>query len=193
LTTDQAPDEASGQEYGTYSAGQTEGSMASGTAEERAQSSVETTAAEPVLDAKWYQDSDGNYVPDFIEAAKDFDPDRNDWAPEGCPGAAQSIDFYTGPSNALLILDSSGSMVAGDGTGRTRMEAAREFVLRYSELSSVVYDTGFAVFGNTGDATKSGRTRSCSDAADRASQLLDQWSKMQEEYYRAYNEVYGVG
>ncbi len=109
------------------------------------------------------------------------------------PGRRESIDFYTGPRNALLILDSSGSMVAGDGTGRTRMEAAREFVLRYSELSSVVYDTGFAVFGNTGDATKSGRTRSCSDAADRASQLLDQWSKMQEEYYRAFNEVYGVG
>ena len=31
------------------------------------------------------------------------------------------------------------------------------------------------------------------EAANRASQLLDQWSKMQEEYYRAFNEVYGVG
>ncbi len=96
MTTDQAPDEASGQEDGTYSAGQTEGSMASGTAEERAQASVETTAAEPVLDAKWYQDSDGNYVPDFIEVANGFDPDRNDCAPEGCPGAGRASTSIPG-------------------------------------------------------------------------------------------------
>ena len=37
------------------------------------------------------------------------------------------------------------------------------------------------------------RQASRDEAADRASQLLDQWSKMQEEYYRAFNEVYGVG
>ena len=46
------------------------------------------------------------------------------------------------------------------------MEAAKESILRYSEVSSVVYDTGFAVFGNTGDATRAGRAQSCSDAAE---------------------------
>lgn len=163
---DQGADDTSGQEGDTYSAGQTEESISSGTAEESAQASVETTAEEPVLDAKWYQDSDGNYVPDFIEVANGFDPNRDDCAPEKCPGAAESIDFYTRPRNALLILDSSGSMAAGDGTGQTRMEAAKESILRYSEVSSVVYDTGFAVFGNTGDATKAGRAQSCADAAE---------------------------
>jgi hypothetical protein len=31
------------------------------------------------------------------------------------------------------------------------------------------------------------------EAADRASQLLEQWSKMHEGYYRAFTEVYGAG
>ena len=31
------------------------------------------------------------------------------------------------------------------------------------------------------------------EAADRASQLLDQWSKMRQEYYRVFTKVYGVG
>ena len=31
------------------------------------------------------------------------------------------------------------------------------------------------------------------EEADRATQLLDQWSKMQEECYRAFAEVYGAG
>jgi hypothetical protein len=29
--------------------------------------------------------------------------------------------------------------------------------------------------------------------ADRATQHLNQWSKMHEEYYRAFTGVYGVG
>jgi hypothetical protein len=30
-------------------------------------------------------------------------------------------------------------------------------------------------------------------ASYRATQLLEQWSKMREEYYRAFTEVYGAG
>jgi F0F1-type ATP synthase membrane subunit b/b' len=37
------------------------------------------------------------------------------------------------------------------------------------------------------------RQASREEAADRASQLLEQCSKMQEEYHRAFDEVYGVG
>lgn len=156
--------DAQEQEQSTYSADRSEESTAADLAEEQA--TTEITTGEPVLDAKWYQDSDGNFVPDFIEVANGFDPNRDDCAPEKCPGAAESIDFYTSPRNALLILDSSGSMAAGDGTGQSKMEAAKESILRYSEVSSVVYNTGFAVFGNTGDATKAGKVRSCSDAAE---------------------------
>ncbi len=57
-------------------------------------------------------------------------------------------------------------MAADDGTGQTKMEAAKEALLRYSGPSSVVYETGFAVFGHEGDATKAGRAESCEAAAE---------------------------
>ncbi len=57
-------------------------------------------------------------------------------------------------------------MGADDGTGQTKMEAAKESIVRYSQVSSVVYDTGFAVFGNTGDATGAGKAESCSAASE---------------------------
>jgi len=37
------------------------------------------------------------------------------------------------------------------------------------------------------------RQEARNEASDRASQLLDQWSKMQGEYYRVFNEAYGIG
>ena len=143
--------------------------------EEEAQATAETRTGEPVLDEKWYEDSDGNYVPDFVEAANGFDPKRNDCAPERCPGSAEgsSVEFLTQKRNALLILDSSGSMAADDGSGagRTKMEAAKEALLRYAGPSSVVYETGFAVFGHTGDSTEAGRAASCREAAEVLSPL----------------------
>ena len=135
-------------------------------AEERTQEEVaaeEATVTEPVLDEKWYQDSDGNYVPDFIEVGEGYDPAKDDCAPEECPGAAEGVDFYTQPRNALLILDSSGSMAADDGTGtgRTKMQAAKDALLKYSGVSSVLFETGFMVFGHEGDTSEAGRPESC--------------------------------
>lgn len=119
-----------------------------------------------MLDAEWYRDSDGNDVPDFVEVKEGYDPNEDDCALKGgCPGTAESVDFYTKPRNALLMLDSSGSMADDDGTGRTKMEAAKDAILRYSQVSSVVYDTGFAVFGNTGNSAQAGKGQSCQDAA----------------------------
>ena len=140
-------------------------------AEEEAQAAGgEATTSGPVLDPKWYEDSDGNYVPNFIEVANGYDPVRNDCASEECPGGSEgsSVEFLTRPRNALLILDSSGSMAgdAGSSAGQTKMEAAKEALLRYSGPSSVLFETGFAVFGHTGDATEAGRTESCREAAE---------------------------
>ena len=49
--------------------------------EERTQEEIaaeEAMVTEPVLDEKWYQDSDGNYVPDFIELEEGYDPNKDD-------------------------------------------------------------------------------------------------------------------
>ena len=133
--------------------------------------SPETTTTDLVLDPKWYKDSDGNIVPDFIEAEADGgagndNPYKDDCAPEECPAAAESVEFVTKPRNALLILDSSGSMAADDGTGQTKMEAAKESLGRYAKISAALFETGFAVYGHTGDATKAGRAQSCETAAE---------------------------
>ena len=55
----------------------------------------EGTTSEPVLDPKWYEDADGNYVPNFIEVANGYDPDRNDCAPEKYGAAEEGADFLT--------------------------------------------------------------------------------------------------
>ena len=135
---------------------------------------AETTTTSLVLDPKWYKDSDGNVVPDFIEAEADGgsdmdnNPYKDDCAPERCPGAGESLEFATRTRNVLLVLDSSGSMAADDGTGtgRTKMEAAKEALSRYAGVSAALFETGFAVYGNTGDATRSGRGESCARAAE---------------------------
>lgn len=136
--------------------------------EERAQETVQETTSEPVLDPKWYQDSDGNVVPDFIEVESGYDPNVDDCAPEECPGAAggESAEFLSKPRNALLVLDSSGSMAADDGTGQTKMEAAKEALSRYSGVSAAIYETGFAVYGHTGTSDESGKAESCAEAAE---------------------------
>ena len=141
-----------------------------GSAEEQAQDTGRgSKASEPVLDEKWYVDSDGNAVPDFIEVEEGFDPKRDDCAPRECGGAAagEGVEFLARERNAMLILDSSGSMAADDGSeaGRTKMEAAKESLLKYSGVSAAVFETGFMVFGHEGDATRAGKQESCSEAA----------------------------
>ena len=68
--------------------------------------------------------------------------------------------------NALLLLDSSGSMAADAGGGRTKMEAAKDALLRYSGVSSVLFETGFAVYGHAGDSTAAGKATSCEQASE---------------------------
>ena len=128
----------------------------------------EGTTSEPVLDPKWYEDSDGNYVPNFIEVANGYDPDRNDCAPEKCGAAEEGADFLTQERNALLILDSSGSMAAeaGGSAGQTKMEAAKDAIARYVRVGSTLFNLGFMVYGHKGDSTEAGRAESCREAGE---------------------------
>lgn len=141
-----------------------------GSAEEQAQATGgEGTTGELPLDEKWYVDSDGNAVPDFIEVEEGFDPERDDCAPENCAaGGGESVEFLARERNAMLILDSSGSMAADDGSsaGQTKMQAAKESLLKYSGVSAAVFETGFMVFGHEGSNSEAGKQGSCSEAAE---------------------------
>ena len=78
-------------------------------------------------------------------------------------GDARSRPLEGADEGALLILDSSGSMAADDGTGtgRTKMQAAKDALLKYSGVSSVLFETGFMLFGHEGDTSEAGRPESC--------------------------------
>ncbi|WP_420803168.1 vWA domain-containing protein [Streptomyces spiramyceticus] len=59
-------------------------------------------------------------------------------------GQAEGAD---GRSSLVMVLDSSGSMADDDGTGRTRMEAAREAVSTVVDTLPDGYPTGLRVYG----------------------------------------------
>lgn len=122
---------------------------------------------ERVLPDKWYVDSDGNYVPDFVERAEGYDPSADDCAKQvNCPGPSgaagtSAVDFVSKEQNTLLILDSSGSMAESIGVGQTKMEAAKESLQRYATATPDFINLGFMVYGHEGSNAPADRARSC--------------------------------
>lgn len=95
--------------------------------EEAQQSDGSSSASEPVLEDRYYQDSDGNAIPDFIEVERGDDPELDDCAMEGgCESSASLGESrLLDEQNVLLILDSSGSMAEQDSSGTSKIDAAR--------------------------------------------------------------------
>jgi len=121
-----------------------------------------TPSPTPTLPARFSQDSDGNVIPDFLETELGYDPLVDDCALEGCPEvAALPGTPVTTQQNTLLVLDSSGSMAGDDGTGRTKIEAARDALERYVTATPASFAVGLTVFGHHGDNTDAGRPESC--------------------------------
>ena len=127
-----------------------------------------TTAPSPTegarpLDDEWYVDTDDDSVPDFIEESAGYDPEVDDCAREiDCPGpAGLSPQSLTRDQNTLLMLDSSGSMAASGGGGRTKMEAARDALERYATGTPDFVNLGFLVYGHKGSNEPSGKAESC--------------------------------
>lgn len=114
-----------------------------------------------ILEAKWYADSDGNSVPDFIEAELGYDPATNDCAANTCGTGAEGADFLKQPRNTLLMLDSSGSMAGRVVNGETKLEAAKAALKRYASVISTVTNVGFLVYGHKGNNTEAGKAESC--------------------------------
>jgi Mg-chelatase subunit ChlD len=114
-----------------------------------------------VLDAKWYQDGDGNAVPDFIEIENGYDPNRDDCDPSSkCGDAATGEDLQTKPVNTLLMLDSSGSMKARVGSV-SKIEAAKDAIANYVVSIPARVRLGFLVYGHKGNNQESGKAKSC--------------------------------
>lgn len=134
--------------------------------EPQASAPAEAEAPEPapeLVDA-WYNDVDGDGVPDFVELELHGDPELDECIVEACgPGArgGRLVDKI----NTLVILDASGSMAGkvGPKGKQSKMEAARAAVRRYAEVmpQSEVMQLGVMVYGHLGDNTPQGRDESC--------------------------------
>lgn len=162
---------------------------ADGAGEEQAQQSVEEEVSEErVLEDRYYKDSDGNAIPDFIEVELGRDPKVDDCALESdCPGVSAGVgeSRITDEQNTLLILDSSGSMAGQDSTGATKIEAAREALERYVVGTPDSFNLGLMVYGHEGSNARADREESCASIetfaglgelnVDNARQTLDQF------------------
>ncbi|MGW7370211.1 vWA domain-containing protein [Streptomyces sp. NPDC054841] len=62
-------------------------------------------------------------------------------------GGAAAAPRVEGGSSLVMVLDSSGSMADDDGTGRTRMEAAREAIGTVAAALPDGHPTGLRVYG----------------------------------------------
>ena len=113
------------------------------------------------LEDKWYEDSDGNVIPDFLEIALGYDPLFDDCAPTMClMDGAEGAAMPALEQNVLIILDASGSMAEMAGS-QTRMEAAKEVLFDYVAATSDIVNIGFMLLGHKGDNTNAGKPASC--------------------------------
>lgn len=121
-----------------------------------------TDAAPRVLENQWYQDADKNFVPDFVETEIGFNPAIDDCDPLAkCGDGANGADLNNRPQNILLMLDSSGSMRATAGDGKTKIAAAKDALNKYVANAPAKVRFGFLVYGHKGSNQESGKAESC--------------------------------
>ena len=137
------------------------------------------------LESKWYVDSDGNFIPDFLEQELGYDPTRNDCASEQCGDGGAGADLLTRQRNTLLILDASGSMAGPAGGGEAKIAAAKASLGRYVKMTPDLVRLGFMVYGHRGSNSESSKRESCAGIdllapigqvpRDQLGRLLDQF------------------
>lgn len=139
-----------------------------------AQPGVASTPAAPseaptdpaaVLGPSWVIDTDGDAVPDAVEAGVGTDPQTDECAEDPACG-----DIGGGPNplitaergaNTLLILDASGSMAGAAGGGGTKLRDAKRAITRYVVGLPDFVDAGLMVYGHVGSNEERDKARSC--------------------------------
>lgn len=111
----------------------------------------------PGLEAKFYEDADGNAIPNFMEIEMGKDPLKNDCPGSNCGDPAELLNYFQSPHNTLLMLDSSGSMRANN-----KIQSAKNAIKNYASMRMPEnFKAGFLVYGHRGDNSESGKAASC--------------------------------
>jgi len=100
----------------------------------------------PGLEPEYYEDADGNGVPNFMKIEMGKDPAKDDCPQSECGDPGDMLKYFQSPHNTLLMLDSSGSM-----RSKNRMTKAKEILAGYvSKRQPENFKTGFLVYGHRG-------------------------------------------
>lgn len=131
-----------------------------------AEATTDTTVAETgrALEDRYYKDSDGNAIPDFIEVENGSEPKVDDCARKaGCGGVSADVgnSSFADEQNTLLILDSSGSMAEQDSSGVAKIQAAKDALERYVVGTPDSFNLGLMVYGHEGSNSRAERDESC--------------------------------
>lgn len=116
----------------------------------------------PQLVDAWYNDTDEDGVPDFVELELHRDPKIDECVVQAC-GADAGAGLVSA-INTLIVLDVSGSMggkIAGKGA--SKLDMAKKAVQRYVETMPAVdlMKVGLMVYGHKGDNTDASKEQSC--------------------------------
>lgn len=109
---------------------------------------------------KYDIDTDGDSIPDFVELATGYDPNKDECLLKACEGF--DPNSATAPKvNVMFILDSSGSMAQMAGS-QIKMTAAKEAMKKYITQVSANTNVGLMVYGHKGSNNTSDKSLSCS-------------------------------
>lgn len=119
----------------------------------------QTTGTTPKL-TKYDIDTDSDSVPDFVETAIGYDPNKDEC---GKPQSCGNVDVNASPwegVNLLFILDSSGSMAERAGL-QVKMDAAKAALKTYARTLPPSSKVGLMVYGHKGSNSVSQKSISC--------------------------------
>lgn len=122
---------------------------------------AETTAPISLGLEKYSLDTDGDGIPDSVEVALGYDP-KVTVADECRHKLCGSASDETGgkPTNILLVLDASGSMVQMVGNER-KIDIAKRVIKDYASKIPVGTNLGLMVYGNHGSNSPADKAVSC--------------------------------
>ncbi|MBU4380981.1 hypothetical protein L6255_03065 [Candidatus Parcubacteria bacterium] len=109
--------------------------------------------------SKYDVDTDGDSIPDFVEAATGYNPNQDECLLAACEGYDANAQPKT-KTNVMFILDSSGSMAGVSGANR-KIDAAQNALKRYIVQAKADTSAGLVVYGHKGSNSEKDKALSC--------------------------------
>ena len=120
-----------------------------------------SSSGSSALTADDQKDTDKDGIPDWIEVGAGMDPNRDQCASTLLECSATLKDLQKQVKNALIILDSSGSMAEKMSDGSVKMDVAKEEIKKMVEGLPKGINIAFMVYGSHGSNAAKDKAVSC--------------------------------